>query len=252
MRLLEDLLSDEDVKAIDKVLSNDSPRFDHLVEVAGLDPKKDFSYADLRRLNFCGADLRGFDFTGSDLGQCVRNDNTLIDATTIFKNAKLDWIELEALPIVIKMQKVERATSTEKRIEILNELTTEFGKTTHVVKYMISAANNARSIEEFLDFAHFLPKDLTEHQYQSLRDTSQKLLAKKFTSSRKRTGRSATANFAARAIAEKLQQASGTLAESIFLKLAEIVVSKNKATALGGIAEVEPKDIETAFSLIGD
>ncbi|MEQ8374747.1 MAG: pentapeptide repeat-containing protein [Roseibium aggregatum] len=251
MRLLEDFLTVEDLEAIDNVLESDNPRFDRLVALAGLDPKKDFSYADLRRLNFCGADLRGFDFTGSDLRQCARNDHTIIDPTTIFTNAKLDWIELEALPIVVKMQKVEAALNSDKRIEILNDLTSEFGKTTHVVKYLISAASNARSIEEFLDFVQFLPKNLSERQFEILRDTSQKLLAKKFAQSRKRTGRAATANFAARAIAEKLKRSSGTLAESIYLKLAETVLSKEKVSALGGIAEVEATDIEMAFSMIG-
>lgn len=251
MRLLEDFLSDEDITGINQVMASDSPRFDLLVKVSGLDPKNDFKFSDLRWLNLSGADLRGFDFTGSDLRNCVRNGNTRFDGTTILDGAKVEWIELEALPIVVKMQELEAVTSSEKRQQLLNELVTEFGRTTHVVTYMVSAAGKARSLDEFLDFALFIPERPSVGQSTQLRNTGQKLLIKKLKQSRSRTRRNATAIFATDNITKKLQQTTGSLAQRIFSHLADVVNSKEQTVTLNDMATIEPKDIEDAFSRIG-
>ncbi len=252
MRLLEDFLSDEDIEGIDQVMASDDPRFDLLVKVSGLDPKNDFKFSDLRGLNLSGSDLRGFDFTNTDLRNCVRNDKTCIDETTIFDGAKLEWIELVTLHIVVKMQELEAVTSSDKRQQLLNELVAEFGRTTHVVTYMVSAASKARSLDEFLDFSLFLPERPSAGQSAQLRKTGQKLLIKKLKQSRSRTRRNATATFATDAIATKLQQTTGTLAQRIFSHLADVVSSKEQTVALNGMATIEPKDIEDAFSRIGE
>lgn len=251
MRLLEDILSNDDTAAIEEVLASNNPRFDLLVETAGLDRKSDFTFSDLRRLNFCGADLRGFDFTGSDLRQCVRNGYTLIDDTTILDGAQVDWIEIEALPIVVKMQEVEAASGSEKRQQLLNELTTEFGRTDHVVTYMVSAASKSKTLDEFLDFALFLPQSLSEGQSGRLRVAAQKLLRKKLALSKSRTRRENTAILAMDDISEKLRLSSGSLAERIYEHLADIVTSKHQTIILSGMATIEPKDMEEAFEQIG-
>lgn len=251
MRLLEDLLSEEDLAAIERVLASPNLRFDLLVEVAGLDRQNDFKYSDLRQLNFSGADLRGFNFMGSDLRQCVRNGNTLIDDTTVFDEAKVDWIEVEALPIVIKMKEVEAVAGSEKRQQLLSELITEFGKTSHVVTYMVSAASQAKTLDEFLDFALFLPRVVTDGQSDQLRGASLKLLKKKLSQNKSRTRREKTNIFALENIVQKLQQSSGSLAEGIYSRLAEIVNSRQKTIVLRGMASIETKDIEEAFRRIG-
>lgn len=251
MRLLEDYLSNEDLEAIEQVLTSENPRFDLLAKVAGLDPQNDFKFSDLRRLNFCGTDLRGFDFSGSDLRQCVCNSNTLIDETTIFDNAQIVWIEIDTLPIVTKMQEVEAASGSEKRQQLLNELTTEFGKTTHVVTYLASAASRSKTLDEFLDFASFLPQSLSEGQSETLRAAAQKLLKKKLAQSRSRTRRDKTTIFAIENITGKLRQSTDSLAERIYSHLADIVNSKKQTVALKGMATIEQKDIEDAFERIG-
>lgn len=251
MRLLEDMLSDDEQAAIDNVLASRTPRFDSLAKVAGLDLKTDFKFSDLRRLNFCGADLRGFDFTGSDLRQCVRNDKTLIDDTTILKNTTIEWIEIDAFPIVVKMQELEAASGSNTRQRLLSELTIEFGKTTHVITYMVSAATQAKTLDDFLDFALFLPKTVTEAQSDKLRAAALKLLKKKLAQSKSRTRRGKTTIFAIENITKKLQLSSGSLAERIYGYLADIVNSKHQTVVLGGIASIEPEDMEDAFARIG-
>lgn len=250
-RLLEDMLSEEDLQAIHAVLESNEPRFDKLVALSGLDPSHDFTFSDLRGVNFCGADLRGFNFTGCDLRECVRNANTVIDDSTIMDGAEVGWIELEALPIVVKMQEVETVSNSVDRQRLLNELVGEFGKTTHVITYMVSAACRAKTFEEFLDFAQVLPPSLSSGQSEQLGVASIKLLRKKVSQSKSRTRRNATTGFAIDEIALKLRQTPGSLAESIYRRLAEIVVSKRRTIVLAGMADLEANDIEQALASIG-
>jgi hypothetical protein len=251
MRLIEDILTPAELEAIELVSSSQSPRFDLLVELSGLDPQLDFNYSDLRRLNLCGADLRGFDFTGSDLRLCARNDRTIIDGTTVLTNTKTDWIELEALPIVMKMQEVEAASGSDRRIVALNELAAEFGRSAHVVTYMVSAASKAESLDEFIDFALFLPPILSDEHARMLQVAAAKLLKKKLSRSRSRTRRDTTMVFALEAIATRLQEGKGTLAAKIFGYLAEIAGTKNQSVKLGGTYSIERVDLERAFARIG-
>lgn len=251
MRLAEDLLTHKELEAIELVSKSGNPRFDLLVKLSGLNPKQDFTFSDLQRLNMCGADLRGFDFTGSDLRHCAKNANTLIDESTILADTVTDWIELEALPIVTKMQEVQTATVSEKRMAILNELVGEFGKTTHVVTYMVTAASNANALDEFIDFAMFLPSELTEGQAGRLRQTAEKLLKKKLSLSKSRTRREGTTLFALENIAARLKESEGTLASKMFSHLAEVVNAKHQTVQFEGTANIERADMEKAFAKIG-
>ncbi|MBP0481360.1 pentapeptide repeat-containing protein [Sagittula salina] len=251
MRLVEDYLDHEDLRAIKAVYESNTPRFDLLVKASGLDPKRDFQHTNLRNLDFCGADLRGFDFSGSDLRQSAKNSNTLIDDTTIFGNAKIDWIDRDSLPIVLKMQQIEAVTTPNNRRLLLNELTTEFGKTPHVVTYMISAATNASDLETFLDFSGFIPKDLSAHQFKTLRGKAQTLLKKRLSRARSRTGRERTAIFSIDSIANQLRNSPSSLSEHIYERLVKVVSEKQHTISLKGMATIEPNDLTEAFARIG-
>jgi len=251
MQLVEDILTPAELDAIEFVSSSETPRFDILVELSGLDPRRDFTYSDLRRLNLCGADLRGYNFTGSDLRLCARNDRTIIDDSTVLTDTQTDWIELEALPIVMKMQEVETASGSDRRLEVLNELIAEFGKSAHVVTYMVSAASKADSLDEFIDFAMFLPQTLSEGHARMLQTAATKLLKKRLSRSKSRTRRDTTIIFALEAIAARLQESNGTLAAKIFGYLAEIADTKNQSVQLGGTYNIEREDLERAFARIG-
>lgn len=251
MRLIEDILTPAELEAIELVSSSQTPRFDLLVELSGLDPQRDFTHSDLRRLNLCGADLRGYDFTGSDLRFCARNDRTIIDDTTVLTDTKTNWIELEALPIVTKMQEVEAASGSDRRLVALNELVAEFGKSAHVVTYMVSAASKAESLDEFIDFALFLPPKLSEEHARMLQTAAAKLLKKRLSRSKSRTRRDTTIVFALEAIAARLQESKGTLAAKIFGNLAEIADTKKQSVQLGGTYNIERVDLEMAFARIG-
>ena len=249
--LLEDVLTDADVAAIEAVLSSKIFRFDKLVKIAGLDPGKAFQDTDLRCLDLRGADLRGFDFTGSDLRQCVINGRTLIDNSTIFENTKLDWIESDDLPIVQRMQEIETASTSERRQDLLNELISEHGRTEHVVAYMVKAAANAKELGHFLDFFVQLPADLTADQFAIVRNQGKELFARKRKQAKSRTRREKTAIFAVEPILNRLKEGAGDMGKVVFGYLSEVMNSKPQTVALEGTALVEVSDIEKAFSRIG-
>ncbi|RVT84556.1 hypothetical protein DXV76_12845 [Rhodobacteraceae bacterium CCMM004] len=249
-RLLDDMLTADEKDAIDRVLGGRNPRFDLLVELSGLDPSKDFRDSDLRYLNFCGADLRGYDFSHSDLRHCIRNENTKIDDSTKFEGALIEWIEVEAVPIVLQMQGVESAPGSEQRRELLRRMISEFGRTQHIVTYLVSAATRAKKFDDFLDFADYLPSALNEDQRKSLRETALRLLAKRVSRSKSRTRREKTAIFATDSIVNRLRSSGGSLSEVIYSNLAAVINSKNETLALKDMAFVEPQDLEAAIRLL--
>ena len=249
--LLEDILSDEDVNAINAVQASNISRFDRLVVVAGLDPMADFQYSDLRYVDMRNADLRGFDFTGSDLRNCIINSGTRIDDTTIFERATLSWIEVEALPVVQRMQEIEMTDSPVKRQKLLGELVAEHGRTHHVVTYMVRAACNANQLDQLLDFVTQLPANLSSEQMSAVREQSERLLLKKIKQAKRRTGRQKTAIFSVEPIASRLKDSPGELGRVLYGHLADVVNDKTDAHALPGMAVVEPADLEAAFARLG-
>ena len=149
------------------------------------------------------------------------------------------------------MQEVEKSVSSERRKVLLGELIGEFGKSTHVVSYMVSAAVRATTLDDFLDFALFLPPIPTSEQSKILRSAAQKLLKKKLALNKSRTRRDKTAVFAVDKITDKLKSSKASLGERIYNHLVEIVTAKQETIALNGMASIEPKDIEAAFARIG-
>jgi hypothetical protein len=151
----------------------------------------------------------------------------------------------------MKMQEVEVATGSDRRLELLNELVGEFGKSTHVVTYMVAAASNAVALDEFIDFALFMPSEFSDGQARQLRQAAAKLLKKKLSKSKSRTRRDTTTIFALENIAARLKESKGTLAAQIFGNLAEVVNAKHQTVQLGGTANIERADLEKAFAKIG-
>lgn len=246
--LLEDILSDADVSAIEAVQASNLVGFDELVRISGLDPQVDFRYSDLRCLDMRGADLRGFDFTGSDLRQCVINENTTIDATTILAEAALDWISVEALPIVQQMQSIEAASGSAHRQTLLADLIAEYGRTDHVTTYLTRAAGNSRDLMQFLDFITQLPANLNDQQISVIRDQGQKLLSRKFRKAKGRTRRDSTALLAVEPVISRLKDSPGALGRVLFGYLAEVLNAKAQTIALRGMVSPDLADIEAAFA----
>ena len=201
-------------------------------------------------MDFCGADLRGYDFTGSDLRGCAKDDDTIIDETTDFSEAQIDWIEREALPIVIRMQEVQSLTDSTKRRRLLERLVSDYGITRHVIIYLISSACAEKSIEGYLDYIAFIPRNIERDQLIKLRHSGKKLLKKKFSSSRSRTRRSATAALSIDSIVAKLEKDQISVSSKIYGNLAEIVTSKEQIKSLNRMAFVLPEDLEAAFDKI--
>jgi hypothetical protein len=71
---------------INDVLTNPDERFDHLIKVAGLDPKRDLRFSDLRNTDFKGSILRRWDFTGADLRGASFHGARIFDC--VFAGAK--------------------------------------------------------------------------------------------------------------------------------------------------------------------
>src|SRR5882762_4186563 len=55
------------ISRLQDVLSADGQCVDRLVEIAGLDPRRDLRFADLQGVDFSGSTLIGWDLTGADL-----------------------------------------------------------------------------------------------------------------------------------------------------------------------------------------
>lgn len=241
-RLVEDYLNEEEYEAIARVLQSNVLRFDKLVEIAGLNPAEDFTHTDLRNINFCGADLRGFDFTGSDLRGSTSDERTLIDDTTILNGAKTDWIAASDIQMVQLMQEVQAAASSPLRRAALETLEQKYGKTEHVIEFVVNAAREAPSTQAFLDYADFLPSNLPAHRRVQVIDAGVRALKRKFAKSRARTGRDATTNFAASPIAEHLMNARDSFAADWFESLAKIMDTDRVNDALKGTTASIKKD----------
>ena len=75
------------IDAINRVKACKSVTFTDLVAAAGLDPAKDFRFANLQKQDFSGCDLSGFDFTGAGFRDAVTGGARFAGAT--FGTARL-------------------------------------------------------------------------------------------------------------------------------------------------------------------
>ncbi len=139
---------------LEKIVNSDDTTFSALSKASGLDPKVDFRFADLRHVDFQDSDIRGYDFTGADLLGAIKNGSTLIDGTTIFKDARLGWIEAENRDIISIMQQIQSANSSRMRQKLLAELQEQYRSASHIRQFLITSMKMATSIEAFFDFAN--------------------------------------------------------------------------------------------------
>jgi formylglycine-generating enzyme required for sulfatase activity len=58
---------EEQAEVLRQIFNAETKTLAELVKVAGLDPRRDFRYADWRHVDFGDADLRGYDFSGADV-----------------------------------------------------------------------------------------------------------------------------------------------------------------------------------------
>ncbi len=249
-KLFDDILTSEELAAIDAVHRSNSIRFDTLVRLAGLDPSKDFRFSLLQRLDLRGADLRDYNFTGSDLRQSVVDTQTIIDKSTVLDDALVDWIQTEALPIVQQMQEIEAASSSERRLALISEMVSTHGRTKHVVIYMVRAATATKEIEAYLDFVTNLPTHVSAEQIKNLSAHGTKLLEKKFKRAQSRTRRNATANLSVEPIVKRLRESPGGFGTLLFGNLAETMNKKAETVELKGVATPGPQDLLKAFKLL--
>lgn len=81
-------ITDKDAETFRKVLEADTSNFISLIEIAGLNPKRDLRYSDLSGVDFTDCDLRGCDLSGADLSNST-GQNVLWDETTSLRDADL-------------------------------------------------------------------------------------------------------------------------------------------------------------------
>jgi hypothetical protein len=236
-RLIEDFVTDEERSAIEEILASLEIRFDKLTALAGLDPANDFVHSDLRALNFCGADLRGFDFTGSDLRNTAIDGKTLIDDTTILTDANVRWTAKEDIPIVEQMMRVASASSSAERLSLLADIETRFGKTSHVIQFVVNAASETNEFDTFLDFLDFLPQQLGQAHMRKLAQNGERVLKKKMAKSRSRTRRQTTTIFASSGIVEKLRSSEDSMASLWLARIAVVADNQAQTHALNGTVE---------------
>lgn len=248
IRLTEDIIEPEEREAIERVLSAVDIRFDKLAALAGLDPQRDFKNSDLRTLNFCGADLRGYDFSGSDLRDVAIDSNTIIDVSTVLTDAKIRWVDEGDIPIVQLMTDVKYASNAKARESSLAELEKRFGKTDHVIQFIINAASETDSLNCYLDYFNFLPAEIEAHHLEKLVLRGERLLRKRLSRAKSRTRRDSTKTFASSNVLDQLRTSDNSLGRSWYRQLALMADEHDRTQALKGTV-VEPMEELLILSL---
>lgn len=81
-------ISPTDMALMKAVITADTDNFVELVHLAGLNPTRELTCANLSMMDFSNCDLRGFNFTNSDLTDTT-GENVIWDETTILTGATL-------------------------------------------------------------------------------------------------------------------------------------------------------------------
>jgi hypothetical protein len=172
-------ISDQCRHFLELIVESNDATFSYLVNIGGLDPKKDFRHADLKDVDFRDSDIRGFDFTGADLLGALKNSTTKIDETTIFKDARVSWIEGETQDIVNKMLQIQAAQSSKTRLRLLSELQEQYRSASHIRQFLITSMKKCGSVEEFFDFANSVHTSDDTHMNMVIRDELKRLVDKR-------------------------------------------------------------------------
>lgn len=159
---LEDLIPNQTKERMRLIEEAVDWSFSNLVRLSGLQPNLDFQYLDLRGLDLRGEDLRGFNFTGSDLRGCLKDAGTIIDSSTIFESAKLEWIDVQEQTIVQLMGDIEAARSMPERRQKLESLKSNFRSPNHIRIYLRNLIETTRSIEAFFDYLDFFDPETVD------------------------------------------------------------------------------------------
>lgn len=248
MKLLEDILTNDDIKSIGKLSAYQEHHFDQLVLIAGLNPKVDLRHANLRMVDFRAADLRGFDFTGADLRYSTRDDSTIIDDSTILSNALIEWITEEEVPIVDRMLEAQAAVSTHSRRRALQDLTDNHSSSNHINKYLVRSIETAGNLEAALDFCDFLIGPLSPDIMHSVSLKITGLLVKKRSEILRRTRRKGTTGLAVEKLIEQLSRSESAALQKFYaaLMLGEAEKEENKTSALPGYVQITYDDLIAA------
>lgn len=232
MQLFTDIISDKELDSIIQVASYEEHHFDMLARLAGLDPAQDFQHSNLRMVDFRGADLRGFNFTGSDLRFSTKDGRTIIDETTVFDDAEIEWIEEDEVQVVQIMLEAQAATSFDSRRRALNRLSESANTTAHVNKFLVKSIEATNNLDAAIDFADFIVGDLSATHLKTINEKIASLLDKKARSSVSRSNRRGSEIIAAEQIFRRLENASGPVLKNAFFVLADIVDVKCQDLAL--------------------
>lgn len=241
--LTSDLINSDEREAVEAVLSSRNIKFHKLVELAGLDPSCDFQHSDLRGLDLRGADLRGFNFSHSDIRYSSKDKTTLIDETTIFHNSKIEWIHFEDEPIIDLMIKIDRAPNSDLRNKVLSELDEKFGKTDHVLRFIINAAIQTDDVEAYFDYLGFMPDDLEMHQSVKVADAGKKLLSVRFGINRKRRKGAKSMIFNLDSLIEKMERSDNSLLSRLYEEFASRMDGLDSTEAFKGLIVSPPERI---------
>jgi hypothetical protein len=242
------MLSADELASIDAITRHEDRQFDHLVRMAGLDPKTDLRFANLRLVDFRGADIRGFDFSGADLRYSTKDQLTLIDDTTKFDDAIIDWIEEDEVPIVQRMLEAQAATSSSSRRQALEELVNNYSSSSHINKYLLKSIENSGSIEACLDFCDYLVGELPTAFVANVGHKLALLVEKKAKEAARRTGRKSTALLSVEPIVERLEKARSITVKTLYSALLKYETDKlEKNPEIFNEQTVTLDDIQRSF-----
>lgn len=157
--MLEELFSRETLDLMLEVERARTSDFLSLVKAAGLDPRNDFRFVNLRGIDVRGCDLRAFDFTGADLRGALIDENTLLPDVEFFVGAQVDFVEVDTRQPIVEVMKRIELSPTGRRAPLLNVLMEAYDSPKHVDAFLLQLAKRATSADELIELLPYWSED---------------------------------------------------------------------------------------------
>lgn len=142
--------------------------FVELVSISGLDPKRDFRFANLRGVDLRGCDLREFDFRFADLSGAIVSESTLLPLGRTPEGLEDSVVEQsDEKPIAILMREID-ATPEAQRAKLLEVLKVRYQSPKNVGEFCLNLLKTTRSPRHALQYISAMDEDYLESRSATL------------------------------------------------------------------------------------
>jgi hypothetical protein len=149
--ITNNIFTEADVEAIERVENCRSSDFCELVAAAGLDPQVDLRNTNLRGVDLRGCNLLEFDLSGCDLSGALVSKSTVLPPKEKLVGAKVEFVEAnDVTPIVQTMLSIETALPSERK-RLLDTLLMEYDSDAHIDRFVLNTIARTKSAEVAID-----------------------------------------------------------------------------------------------------